>query len=116
VLAREVANLRHKAMGQVVFNVVNWRDPQLDLPGLTAVEWPTGFEMPVRSALTLNIRLFLNATRAEGILKYRSDCFAAEWIQRFTDQVGDMLAQATADPDMRLDEYSFDAHLKNRSA
>jgi hypothetical protein len=116
VLAREVADLRHKAMGQIVFNVVNWRDPQLDLPGLTAEEWPTGFDMPVRSALTLNVRLFPNAAKAEGILKYRSDCFAAEWIRRFTDQIRDLLAQATADPDTRLDEYSFDAHLKKRSA
>jgi hypothetical protein len=108
---------RLRGLGQVVFNVVNWRDPRLDLPGLTAAEWPIDFHEPVRGALTLNMRAFVDdPLRMDGILKYPAARFPADWIARVIAQIRSTLAQAVADPTRRLDEYSFDASLQNRSA
>ncbi len=106
-----------RGLGQVVFNVVNWRDPAIALPGLTVAEWPVDVHEPVRNALTLNIRAFVDdPRRMDGILKYPRGRFSADWIARVIEQVRGTLTQAVADPTRRLDEYSFDASLQNRSA
>ncbi len=106
-----------RGLGQVVFNVVNWRDPAIALPGLTVAEWPVDVHEPVRNALTLNIRAFVDdPQRMDGILKYPRGRFSADWIARVIEQVRGTLTQAVADPTRRLDEYNFDASLQNRSA
>jgi hypothetical protein len=108
---------RLRGLGQVVFNVVNWRDPRLGLSGLTVADWPIDVHEPVRNALTLNMRVFVaEPHRIDGILKYPRRRFHADWIARFIEQVRSTLTQATADPAMRLDEYGFDVGLQNRIA
>ncbi len=108
---------RLRGLGQVVFNVVNWRNPAIALPGLTVAEWPVDVHEPVRNALTLNIRAFVDdPQRMDGILKYPRGRFSDDWIARVIEQVRGTLTQAVADPTRRLDEYSFDASLQNRIA
>ncbi|TMB60860.1 MAG: hypothetical protein E6J51_12635, partial [Chloroflexi bacterium] len=96
--------LARNSLFQVLFNLYNFADAQLDLPGLTSTTVATP---PPGSLFDLTVYARECDQRLELEIVYNADLFDGRRMSELLSQLATLIGQAVADPDRTVDSYSL---------